>query len=198
MDYSNRSVLVDPTDVTRFDRDIFDLQLFWLFCISVAGKTAVQQAKALEAFLSKGREEFPGFVTPFQIVSVMDTSGVLLDRIKESRLGQFTKLERAFRESLGKDLAKVTASELETIHGVGAKTSRYFLLHTRKDQRIACLDTHVIRHMRDLGLTTQKVTPPAGPKYRALEEEFLKLADASGMSVADFDLMIWNKYARKA
>lgn len=198
MDYSNRSVLVDPTDVTRFDRDIFDLQLFWLFCISVAGKTAVQQAKVLENFLRDGRAEFPGFTTPFQVVSVMSMSGILLDRIKESRLGQYTKLEKAFSQSLGKNLTTCTIEDLETIHGVGAKTARYFILHTRKDQRIACLDTHVIRHMRDLGLTTQKGTPPSGPKYRALEAKFLKLADASGMSVADFDLMIWNKYARKA
>jgi len=190
--------MIDPTDVTKFDRTTEELQEFWLFCISVAGKTAVQQAKALEAFLSNGRAEFPGFNTPFQVVSVMNMSGVLLDRIKESRLGQFTKLERAFRESIGKDLATCSVEDLESIHGVGAKTSRYFLLHTRKDQRIACLDTHVIRHMRDLGLTEQKVTPPAGPKYQELEEKFLKLADTSGMSVADFDLHIWNTYARKA
>jgi thermostable 8-oxoguanine DNA glycosylase len=190
--------MIDPTDVTKFDRTVEELQEFWLFCISVAGKTAVQQAKTLESFLSKGREEFPGFTTPFQIVSVMDMSGILLDRIKESRLGQYTKLERAFRESVGKNLATCSVEDLESIHGVGAKTARYFVLHTRKNQRIACLDTHVIRHMRDLGITDQKGTPPAGPKYKTLEEEFLKLADASGMSVADFDLMIWNKYARKA
>lgn len=190
--------MIDPTDVTKFDRTTDELQEFWLFCITVAGKTAVQQAKALESFLSKGRAEFPGFTTPFQVVGVMDISGILLDRIKESRLGQFTKLDKAFRGSLGIDLSTCTIEDLEAIHGVGAKTARYFMLHTRKDQRIACLDTHVIRHMRDLGLTTQKGTPPSGPKYKALEDEFLKLSDASGMTPADFDLMIWNKYARKA
>ena len=190
--------MIDPTDVTKFDRTVDELQEFWLFCICVAGKTAVQQAKVLENFLRDGRAEFPGFVTPFQVVGVMDVSGILLDRIKEARLGQYPKLERAFRESLGKDLKTCTIEDLESIHGVGAKTARYFMLHTRKDQRIACLDTHVIRHMRDLGLTEQKGTPPSGPKYKALEDEFLKLADASGMTVADFDLMIWNKYARKA
>lgn len=190
--------MIDPTDVTKFDRTVEELQEFWLFCICVAGKTAVQQAKTLEAFLSKGREEFQGFTTPFQIVSVMDMSGILLDRIKESKLGQYTKLEKAFKGSVGIDLATCSIADLEAIHGVGAKTARYFILHTRKDQRIACLDTHVIRHMRDLGLTTQVGTPPSGPKYQALETAFLQLADASGMSVADFDLMIWNKYARKA
>lgn len=190
--------MIDPTDVTKFDRTTDELQEFWLFCITVAGKTAVQQAKNLESFLSKGRAEFPGFTTPFQVVSVLNMSGILVDHLKDARLGQYTKLEKAFTGSLGIDLATCSVADLEAIHGVGAKTARYFMLHTRKAQRIACLDTHVIRHMRDLGLTTQKGTPPSGPKYEALEQEFLKLADASGMSPADFDLMIWNKYARKA
>ena len=190
--------MIDPTDVTKFDRTTEELQEFWLFCITVAGKTAVQQAKNLEAFLSKGRKDFPGFTTPFQVVGVLDQWNGLEEYLKEARLGQYTKLVKAFRGSLGIDLATCSVKDLEAIHGVGAKTARYFMLHTRANQRIACLDTHVIRHMRDLGLTEQKGTPPSGPKYEALEQEFLKLSDASGMSPADFDLMIWNKYARKA
>lgn len=190
--------MIDPTDVTKFDRTEAELQEFWLFCITVAGKTAVQQAKNLETFLSKGRADFPGFNTPFQIVGVLHQTRGLMDALKESKLGQYTKLEKAFSQSLGINLATCSVEDLEAIHGVGAKTARYFMLHTRPKQRIACLDTHVIRHMRDLGLTTQKGTPPKGPKYKALEDEFLKLADQSGMSPADFDLMIWNTYARKA
>lgn len=189
--------MIDPTNVTNFSRSPDELQEFWLFCICVAGKTAVTQAKHLEAFLTKGRKDFPGYQTPFQVVGVLSMIGILDEYLKEARLGQYTKLRKAFSGSLGIDLATCSIEDLEAIHGVGAKTARYFMLHTRKDQRIACLDTHVIRHMRDLGLTTQ-VGTPSGAKYKALEEEFLKLADASGMTVADFDLHIWNTYARKA
>jgi hypothetical protein len=190
--------MIDPTDVTKFDRTVSELQEFWLFCITVAGKTAVQQAKNLEAFLSKGRAAYPGFTTPFQVVGVLNQTGELRSYLESARLGQYGKLEKAFQGSLGIDLKTCSIADLEAIHGVGAKTARYFMLHTRADQRIACLDTHVIRHMRDLGLTEQKGTPASGPKYTALEEQFLELVDASGMTPADFDLMIWNKYARKA
>jgi thermostable 8-oxoguanine DNA glycosylase len=189
--------MIDPTDVTKFDRTDAELQEFWLFCLCVAGKTAVTQAKHLEAFLSAGRAEFPNFQTPFQVVAVLEQCGMLLDSIKDAKLGQYNKLSRAFSQSLGTDLKTCTIADLEAIHGAGAKTARYFMLHTRANQRIACLDTHVIRHMRDLGLTTQ-VGTPGGKKYAELEKEFLKLADASGMSVADFDLHIWNTYAKKA
>lgn len=40
-------------------------------------------------------------------------------------------------------------------------------------------------------------TPAAGATYRRLEVEFLKLADAAEMEVADYDLMIWRKYSQK-
>lgn len=188
--------MIDPTDVTKFDRTDAQLEEFWLFCICVAGKTAVQMATKLEAFLNTSRT-VPG-TSPFQVIRELIRDNDLLDMLQLNRMGQYTKLEKAFTESLKLDLRTCTVEDMEAIPGVGAKTARYFLLHTRKDQRIACLDTHVVRHMRDLGLTTQKGTPPSGPKYKALEDEFLKLADASGMTTADFDLMIWNKYARKA
>ena len=190
--------MIDPTDVTKFDRTLTELQEFWLFCITVAGKTAVTQAKLLEVFFEEIRSDYPGFVTPFQLVSVAVQTNSLGDYLKRSRLGQYTKLEKAFRQSLGLDLTTCSVQDLEAIHGVGAKTARYFILHTRPNQRIAVLDTHVLAHMRDLGLTERKVTPAPGPLYSELENQFLLLADQSNMSVADFDLMIWNQRARKA
>lgn len=189
--------MIDPTDVTNFNRTLAELQEYWLFSVVVAGKTATVQAKALERFLTTDIPEDLKDATPFEKVEWMDKTGVLLQRIKDSRLGQFTRLERVFRDSLKFDMKTVTTDQLETIPGVGAKTSRFYVLHTRANQRIAVLDTHVLRHMRDPGLTTQKGTPPKGAKYEALEKEFLKLADKSGKSIADFDLWIWNKYSRK-
>jgi thermostable 8-oxoguanine DNA glycosylase len=186
--------MIDPTDVTKFDRTEAELQEFWLFCLSVAGKTAVTQAKHLEAYF---QDNHIGDQTPFEMTAKLDLNGGLLDAIKNARLGQYTKLTKAFSQSLSLNLKTCAIADLEAIHGAGAKTARYFMLHTRPNQRIACLDTHVIRHMRDLGLTDQKGTP-GGKKYAELEKVFLNLADQSGMSVADFDLMIWNTYAKKA
>jgi len=188
-------VMIDPTDVTKFDRTDAELQEFWLFCITVAGKTAVTQAKHLAAFLAAGSLD-PSW-KPFDVVREGVKNDTLRACLEHARLGQYTKLEKAFTQSLSLDLRTASIDDFEAIHGVGSKTARYFVLHTRPNQRIACLDTHVIRHMRDLGLTTQ-VGSPGGKKYKELEQTFLTLADQSGMSVADFDLMIWNKYARKA
>ena len=182
--------MIDPADVTKYNRTEAELQEFWLFCLVVAGKTAVVQARLLEAFLTS-----LGGRTPFQSIREALEDDDLLNMLKLSRLGQYTRLARAIEASLAFEgrMHEVTVEELESISGVGSKTARYFVLHSRQGENLAVLDTHVMAYMRGLGLTTHKGTPPKGPKYQALEAEFLKLARASGMTPADFDLMIWRK-----
>lgn len=185
--------MIDPRDVTKYDRTQAELEEFWLFCLVVAGKTAMTQARLLEGFLSHLRDACD--ITPFEAVKRAVDDGTLLDKLKYSRLGQFTRLEKAMRLSLDLDLTNDAVDAFEAIPGVGSKTARFFLLHTRKDQQIAVLDTHVLRYMRDQGLTEQKGTPPKGPKYEALEKVFIGLAAKAKMSIADFDLHIWRTYS---
>lgn len=185
--------MIDPRQVTNYSRTQAELEEFWLFCLVVAGKTAMTQAKLLDAFLedNRGLDE----QSPFDIVRQLIADGELLDALKKSRLGQYTRLEKAFRQSMTLHLKTDKVEVFEEIPGVGSKTARFFLLHTRKDQQIAVLDTHVLRYMRDQGLTTQKGTPPKGPKYAALEKVFIGLAKQANMSIADYDLHIWRTYS---
>jgi thermostable 8-oxoguanine DNA glycosylase len=69
-------------------------------------------------------------------------------------------------------------------------------LHTRKDARVAALDTHILKYMRDCGYEVPKSTPGSKKQYKKIEEQFLQLADESGQTVADFDLSIWKKYSK--
>lgn len=192
------SFTVDPTEVICFDRNAFDLELFWLFCLVVAGKTAKTQARLLDNFLHSLDRADPEDDTPFTRVVQAAQQGVLLDKIKESRLGQYNRLVRAFEQSTGLNLRCCTVDDLEAIHGVGPKTARMFLMFTREGARYAALDTHVLKYMASRGLDVPKVTPPAGPRYRALEEQFIAFADEAGKPVAEFDLEIWKHYAGHA
>lgn len=181
--------LIDPTDVIDFERSESDLELFWLFSAVVAGKTATTQARLLERFLS-GLEGG----TPFDRIQLADRRGILLDRLIESRLGQYNRLHRMFVESLRLNLRTCTVEDLEAIHGCGPKTARMFLMFTRPDQEYAALDTHLLKHLRAKGINAPKTTP-SGRKYRELETQFLKLVEASGMTVAEYDLKVWKEYA---
>lgn len=182
--------LVDPTDVTKFNRDDGELQLFFLFCQVVAGKTAKVQAKFLNEFLSAGNG-----TTPFEIVQDMVDNGVLLDKLKESKLGQYSRLAAGFEASLKLDLRTATVDDLKAIKGIGNKTARFFLLHSRPNQNVAVLDVHILKYLRSQGFDTPKATP-AEKQYLELEKEFLKLAHQNNMSPADFDLMLWTQYSQ--
>lgn len=185
--------MIDPFNVTKYDRTEAELQEFWLFCLSVAGKTASTQARLLDKLLKACAAD--GY-TPFQKIQTLIDDDDLLPMLKLSGLGQYNRLAKAFTDSLTLDLQSCTVSELEAIHGCGPKTARFFLLHSRKNARVAALDTHILKHLKANGITCPDVTPTSSKTYRKLEEEFLKLADAAMMTPADYDLTIWTKYTK--
>ena len=189
--------MIDPTAVTKYNRTEAELELFLLFCIVVAGKTAKTQAKLLEGFLTSLRANYGSDqTTPFQLIWNADSVGSLRSEIEKSRLGQYNRLEKSFRKThdfLNK-MKTISIDELETIPGVGPKTSRFYLLHSRQNQKYAVLDTHILHYMRDNGLTTLKVTP-SGKQYVATEQLFLNHAKSVNKTLADLDLEIWVKYS---
>jgi thermostable 8-oxoguanine DNA glycosylase len=191
--------MIDPRDVTKFDRTQTELEEYWLFCIVAAGKTAMTQARLLDGYLKEGAKDLMATAwTPFDIIRYQVQEDKLLDALKASRLGQYNRLKKAFEQSVNLDLRSCTVADLEAITGVGPKTARFFILHTRPDQSMAVLDTHILKYLRDKGHTTQKVTPPAGKKYNELEAIVIAEAKASGMSQPDFDLHIWKTYSGNA
>lgn len=183
--------LVDPSIVTNFNRTDAELELYWLFCQVVAGKTARTQAKALEKFLL-----IENLATPFDCIRAMIAKGTLRDNLETARLGQYTRLTAGFTMSLQLDLRKDDVHRLKEIPGVADKTSRFFLIHSRANQNIAVLDRHVVKYLGTLGYDVPLGTP--NPKqYPVLEQAFLEEAKKVNMTPADFDLMLWNKFSKK-
>lgn len=193
--------MIDPTDVIKFDRTQAELEEFWLFCTVVAGKTAATQARLLDKFLNILREQSWGLDStvqrPFLLITDAHERGTLMPALLESHLGQYNRLNRCFAESLQLDLANDPVEEFEAIHGVGPKTARMFLMHSRPDQRLAAIDTHVLKHLRANGIEAPEVTPSSAREYRRLELAFLKLADDAKETPADYDLAVWKSYARQ-
>ena len=182
--------MIDPRDITNFKRNKEELEELLLFCIIVAGKTASIQAKKLELFLSKN-------MSPFELIQYYIKNDVLLDKIKEVKLGQYKRLESAFHEVLKLDVFNCTVEELESITGIGPKTARFFILHSRPKQNIAVLDTHVLKWLRDeLNLNVPKSTPTS-KKYLELEKLFLDYCKKHKRNPAQLDLEIWKKYNSK-
>ena len=186
---------IDPQDITDYTRSTEELQTFWLFCILVAGKNSKVQAGKLADFLLSAEVIDD---TPFNYIERLLRAGSLREMMEYHKLGQYTRIFKSFTQSIGLDLEFCTVADLESIHGVGSKTSRFFLLHTREHQQYAVLDTHILKWMGSkLGVDVPKATP-SGDRYRRLEEIFLDYCDQRKLTPADLDLEIWSSYNKAA
>ena len=192
--------MISPENITNFNRTEAELEEFLLFAILVAGKSAKTQAKKLEAFLSfKTNLGLPSDTTPFQFLEFLNKGVCVCLTIRLHKLGQYKRLENAFRgilEFKGK-LSTITIDELESIKGIGSKTSRFFILHSRPNQQIAVLDTHILKWLNNLGYNVPKSTP-SKKYYTIIENYFLDEADKRQTTPANLDLHIWTDYSNKA
>ncbi len=192
--------MIKPSEITKFNRTEAELEEFLLFSIMVAGKNSQQTAKKLDSFLFVTM----GFLSPLSWVehllkleNGMSQSKPLINCMQGHKLGQYDRLYKAFKGivKFKNNLSNVTVQELESVHGIGAKTARFFVLHSRPNQQLAVLDTHILRWMRDQGIDAPKATP-SGKKYQQLEQLFLDIAQQKGISVAELDLHIWKQYSQ--
>lgn len=186
--------MIDPTKITDYDRSDSQLEELLLFCIAVAGKNATTTSKNLERFLLHCGEIFGRKKTPFELIQCIEAYS-LASALKHFGFGCYNLKASGFwtASQAGLDLRKCTAADLERIPGIGMKTSRFFILHSRRNADVACLDTHVLKW---LGYFTGYEVPghtPAKKKYLELEKAFLGIAKAMKIDPADLDLKIWNK-----
>ena len=186
--------MIDPSKITNYNRTEEELEEFLLFTIMVAGKSAIQTAKKLNEFLYFADNK----KSPLDTIIDRDNRSCLLYAMRMCKLGQYDRLEKAFKGIIQfkNRLKSVTIEELESVAGIGSKTSRFFILHSRPNQQIAVLDTHILKYMASKGYKVPKSTPPKN-KYSAIEEQFIQLAKDNNMSVADFDLQVWRSYSEK-
>jgi thermostable 8-oxoguanine DNA glycosylase len=187
--------MVNPESVTNFYRNDIELQEYFLFCIIVAGKTAFIQAQKLEQFL---KPAWLKGMTPFEYIEWLDSENKLDIMIREAKLGQYKRITEIFRRAIKLDLRKVTVEQLEKIPGIGPKTSRFFVLHSRRNQNYAVLDTHILRWLNEaIGVDTPKATPQSRSSYKKLEKIFLEQCYSRGITPEELDLSIWNERARR-
>jgi thermostable 8-oxoguanine DNA glycosylase len=196
--------MIDPYNITNFNRTEEQLQEFLLFCIVVAGKTAYIQAKKLQEFFDSvnARLMMPDHVSPFQSIKSSNQHGILLEEIQKAKLGQYKKIYSAFKFLAEQkyDLTKMKPGDLELIPGVGMKTSRFFLLHSNRTYKnnIAVLDTHILKFIKEnIDDRAPKSTPTISVTYKYWEDVFLYWCELNNKNVAEFDLQVWNSYSRK-
>lgn len=187
--------VIDPKNVTNYQRDEAQLQSFWTFCIITAGKNADVQSKKVANLLGKNRHR-----KPFDYFRELGPYG-LREALKEAKTGQYERIAQALMESLDLDLFKVTVDELDAIYGVGPKTSRFFVLHTRPNAYLAVLDTHILKFLKARGVyKVPRTTPQDKAVYERLERAWLYHSPLAypHCTPAQADLLVWKEMSGRA
>jgi thermostable 8-oxoguanine DNA glycosylase len=194
--------MVNPEKITNYRLTDSQLEEHILFWVCAAGKNGRTAAKSLNKLLKMVCGPLGG---PMHGVFVASNLYDLPDLMRACGIGCFNNKARTFTELATEvlggrlNLRTCSADDLEKIYGIGMKTSRCFIMHSRDNARCAGLDTHILKYLKAEGIeNVPKSTPGSKKQYKRLEQEFLRLADEQGKQPATLDLEVWNKYSVKS
>tara|TARA_B100000035_G_C20753690_1_gene445159 strand:+ start:52 stop:627 length:576 start_codon:yes stop_codon:yes gene_type:complete len=189
--------MINPAEVTNYNRTQDELQEFLLFCINVAGKKSSIEAPKLEVFIQRAKD-ITKETSPFNCIKKLIQLGRLQEIMHWAKLSPYKQRYNSYVDvvKLG-DLQTVTLNRLLQVAGIGLKTARFFLSHSREDFDEPMLDTHILQFLRDNGYrNAPKSTPSNLGVYNYYANIFKMFARVSGKSVTDLDLEIWKQYSK--
>jgi thermostable 8-oxoguanine DNA glycosylase len=185
--------MVDASDITNYKQSDWQLECSAIFWVLAAGKNGTRAADITNQLVS---DVTPSGTNPFGALSCWPQEGIT-EMMRQYGTGCHNSKGRSIYELVNANLDLRTCSpqDLEKIYGIGKKTSRCFVLHSRDSARVAGLDTHILKFLDLMGVeNVPKVTPSSNKEYLRLENEFLKLADKYKMKPSELDLAVWNEY----
>lgn len=186
--------MVDAEKITNFNLFTNELEARIIFWVLAAGKNGTRAAEITNRMVSNW-QRLVGGVKPFTVLKTLNMQQTI-DMCELYGTGcQKSKGRSLYEVSRANlNLRTCTAEDLENIYGIGMKTSRCFIIHSRENAQYAGLDTHILKHLREQGYDAPKNTPSSRKKYLTLEKIVLTLARQAGKTPAEYDLDVWNKY----
>ncbi len=186
--------MIDAANITNYNLTDFELEERIIFWVLAAGKNGTRAAECTNNMVSFW-QSFGMTLPPFDAI-MHYTTEQLADFLAANKTGCHNIKARTLSQlaRAGLNLKTCTSEDLESIYGIGMKTARCFLIHSRENAPYAGLDTHMLKHLKLLGYEVPKNTPSNKKLYLTLEKIVLTLAQEAGKTPADYDLNIWNKF----
>lgn len=187
--------MIQPDKVTNFNRSYRELEEFAVFCWFCKAAKSEQVAAKLNALIEHLDDviEEESFFDQLKFVYQSD---LLVEVLSDFKLGKYEAFRAAFLHLASVDLRTVSLFELMQVHGMGAKIARMFLLHSRPCQEFVCLDVHLLKEARNMGIDAPRQTPSKHERYLEIEEEMISKLKNNGVTdFAKFDLDTWVSYA---
>ena len=186
--------MIDAANITDYNLSDEELEGRIIFWILAAGKNGTRAAEITNKLIGFWKS-IDNNITPFQALQHYDSFD-MAELLKYYKTGCHNHKAKTLRQLVwaNLDLRSCSAEDLEKIYGIGMKTARCFIIHSRPDAQYAGLDTHMLKHLASLGYDVPKNTPNSKKLYLTLEKIVLKLSEEKGISPAAYDLQVWNKY----
>lgn len=196
--------MIDPKNITSFDRSDTNLEEFFLFSFAVAGKNADITAEKINK-LCNMLETLIAPIPPLQTLILLKSKDHVytIDKIlRACKLGKYKSWHRMlhyfmWNTDVQNFLRHAQLHHFLEIHGIGPKTSRFFLIHSRPNQRYAVLDTHILRWLSQSHRKVPKSTP-RGQNYFDWERiaiDRMESIKGPNETLADVDLHLWKTYS---
>lgn len=187
--------MVDPINFTNFNRSDYELEEALIFGLLVAGKNAITTSRLLDNFIKDFKYDND---TPFEVFRKFQMNDVprLSVALKDYGFGCYNAKAKGIYQLVraNLNLKTCTVDDLEKISGIGRKTSRFFVLHTRENAKCIPLDVHILHYLRDLGYEVPKATP-GKKKYLEIEKICIGLARKAKKTCSTWDLDAWRSYS---
>ena len=203
--------MINSQNFTNHDPSDQELQEMFLFAISVAGKPSRITEEKVNALLAEIKDDQKNDCDdqnaakfgPLEYLVWLEHEP-FLEMIQRHRIGKYStwlKMWRWFNDlvmpSIPHLLRTAEIEDLEKIPGVRFKTSRFFVLHSRRDAECVPLDTHILRFLRDRGVDgVPNVTPGSRKVYADLEKIAVEALKSLGFeNLAQADIETWKAYS---
>ena len=197
----HQSILkINPQKITNYRRTRNELEMFLCFSIVVAGKNSKIQSQKLHDFDESRKLHGMGDSGIFDYIRYLVNHNVLVSELELVKMGQYNRISNAFKQLVNAKLNLFTCSleDLTAIDGVSLKSANFFLTHSRGGYNEPILDTHILKFLGKQGIKVPKNSPQNPKVYRKLANEFKRIAEAMGKTVAELDLSIWKIASQKS
>lgn len=183
-----------PWNGNKYDQTTEQLEEMIIFWLLVAGKTAQVISKRLENIFNEYQPTGPR--KPFEMFRKIRNLPAVL---RKHGIGCYKAKALGIKDLVNSDidLHNCTVDDLTKIYGIGPKTARCFIIHSRRDAQYAGLDVHILRGLRERGYQNVPESTPSSKKtYQIWEQVVLKVAKQENLTPAEYDMSEWLKYRR--